>query len=155
MKTTDQELGRPHSAGAPGDRNRAEAKHIGSPPHSIQVRRAYEPRAPDDGRRVLVDRLWPRGLSKSDLADVEWRPEVAPSARLRKWFGHRPERWAEFRERYFAELRSNPAVESLRSLIDAGSVTLIYGACDEAHNQAVALAAYLTGPAISATEEKR
>jgi uncharacterized protein YeaO (DUF488 family) len=71
---------------------------------------------------------------------------VAPSARLRKWFGHKPERWAEFRRRYFAELRANPAVKALREVIAAGPVTLIYGARDEVHNQAVALAEYLGQP---------
>jgi len=112
----------------------------------VRIRRAYEPRQPDDGRRVLVDRLWPRGLSKHDLEDVIWIRDVAPSADLRKWFGHQPERWVEFRRRYFAELRVNPAVKMLRDLIAAGPVTLIYGAHDELHNQAVALAEYLGQP---------
>ena len=111
----------------------------------IRIKRAYKPRAPDDGRRVLVDRLWPRGLSKHDLADTLWIRDVAPSAQLRKWFGHKPERWEEFRTRYFAELRSNPAVETLKGVIRAGPVTLIYGAKDEVHNQAVALTEYLNG----------
>ena len=109
----------------------------------LRIRRAYEPREPGDGRRVLVDRLWPRGLSKHDLEDALWIRDVAPSASLRKWFGHKPERWVEFRRRYFAELRLNPAVKVLRDIIAAGPVTLIYGARDEAHNQAVALAEYL------------
>jgi uncharacterized protein YeaO (DUF488 family) len=103
---------------------------------------------------VLVDRLWPRGLSKHDLEDVIWIREVAPSAELRKWFGHQPERWAEFRRRYFAELRVNPAVAVLRELIAAGPVTLIYGAHDELHNQAVALAEYLR-PAPPAKAKNR
>jgi uncharacterized protein YeaO (DUF488 family) len=120
----------------------------------VRIRRAYEPRQPDDGRRVLVDRLWPRGLSKHDLEDVIWIREVAPSAELRKWFGHQPERWAEFRRRYFAELRVNPAVAVLRELIAAGPVTLIYGAHDELHNQAVALAEYLR-PAPPAKAKNR
>jgi uncharacterized protein YeaO (DUF488 family) len=93
-----------------------------------------------------VDRLWPRGLSKHDLDDVLWMRDVAPSAELRKWFGHQPERWPEFRRRYFAELRVNPAVNTLRDLIAAGPVTLIYGARDEIHNQAVALAEFLAQP---------
>lgn len=112
----------------------------------LRIRRAYEPRQPEDGRRVLVDRLWPRGLSKHDLEDVLWIRDVAPSADLRKWFGHKPERWLEFRRRYFAELRLNPAVKALRDLVEAGPVTLIYGAHDELHNQAVALAEYLGQP---------
>lgn len=112
---------------------------------NIRIKRAYAPRAADDGRRVLVDRLWPRGLSKHDLADVVWLKDVAPSAALRKWFGHRPERWAKFRRRYFAELRGNPAADELQALIRQGPVTLLYGAKDETHNQAVALADYLSG----------
>jgi uncharacterized protein YeaO (DUF488 family) len=109
----------------------------------VRIKRAYEPRAPDDGQRVLVDRLWPRGLRKHDLEDAVWIRDVAPTAALRKWFGHRPERWQEFRSRYVAELRQNPAVETLRSLMANGRVTLIYGAHDQVHNQAVVLAAYL------------
>lgn len=113
----------------------------------IRTKRAYEPRSASDGCRVLVDRLWPRGLSKHDLEGVMWIRDVAPSVQLRKWFGHRPERWAEFRRRYFAELRANPAVDSLKDVMRAGPVTLIYGAKDEAHNQAVALAEYLASAA--------
>jgi uncharacterized protein YeaO (DUF488 family) len=109
----------------------------------IHIRRAYEPRVPQDGRRVLVDRLWPRGLSKHDLQDVVWIRDVAPSASLRKWFGHKPERWTEFRRRYFAELSVNPAVEVLKDIVSAGPVTLIYGAHDKIHNQAAALVEYL------------
>lgn len=110
----------------------------------LRSKRAYEPKAPEDGRRVLVDRLWPRGLSKQDLEGVLWLRDVAPSADLRKWFGHKPERWDEFRRRYFAELRSNPAVQTLQDLIGEGPVTLLYGAHDEIHNQAAALAEFLT-----------
>jgi uncharacterized protein YeaO (DUF488 family) len=84
-----------------------------------------------------------KSLSKRDLEDVLWIRDVAPSTSLRKWFGHKSQRWAEFRRRYFAELRVNPAVEGLRDIIAAGPVTLIYGAHDEIHNQAVALAEYL------------
>ncbi len=109
----------------------------------VRIKRAYEPSLPEDRQRVLVDRLWPRGLSKQDLADVIWLRDVAPSADLRKWFGHKPERWPEFRRRYFAELGVNPAIQTLRDLMAAGPVTLIYGAHDEIHNQAVALAEYL------------
>ncbi|MGH7016120.1 MAG: DUF488 domain-containing protein, partial [Caulobacteraceae bacterium] len=120
----------------------------------IHVKRAYEPHASSDGRRVLVDRLWPRGLTKHDLADALWLRDVAPSAGLRKWFGHKPERWAEFRSRYFDELRSNQAIGTLRDLVAAGPVTLIYGARDEMHNQAVALAAYLGKTAPPAAKAK-
>lgn len=135
---------------------RSSPKAAGGSPHGkIGVRRAYEPRGPRDGRRVLVDRLWPRGLSKRDLEDVLWIRDVAPSTALRKWFGHKPERWTEFRKRYFAELRSNPAVEALRDVIAAGPVTLIYGAKDERHNQAVALAEFLGGPGSPAKDHDR
>ena len=118
----------------------------------VRIKRAYEPRDPKDGQRVLVDRLWPRGLSKHDLEDAVWIRDVAPSASLRKWFGHKPERWAAFRRRYFAELRINPAVKTLQEIIAGGPVTLIYGARDEIHNQAVALAEYLGGDTEPAQE---
>jgi len=116
----------------------------------LRIKRAYQPPSPADGRRILVDRLWPRGLSKLDLAGVLWVRDVAPSASLRKWFGHKPERWGEFRKRYFAELRSNPAIKPLKDAMRAGTVTLLYGAKDEVHNQAAALAEYLTGKAEQA-----
>jgi uncharacterized protein YeaO (DUF488 family) len=118
---------------------------IGSGDRNLRIKRVYEPPDPQDGRRVLVDRLWPRGMAKRDLEDVIWMREVAPSAPLRKWFGHQPERWAEFRKRYFAELSVNPAVSTLREFIAAGPVTLLYGARDEIHNQASALAEFLSG----------
>ncbi|HEY2482056.1 MAG TPA: DUF488 domain-containing protein [Caulobacteraceae bacterium] len=114
---------------------------------SLRIKRVYEPRSDADGRRILVDRLWPRGLSKHDLKDVLWVRDVGPSAELRKWFGHKPERWDEFRRRYFAELRSNAAVKTVKDLIRQGPVTLLYGARDEVHNQAAALVEYLTGEA--------
>jgi uncharacterized protein YeaO (DUF488 family) len=145
MQTThhSQPPDRPRPAGPPTGKAHAKAAAIRPSPHSIPIKRAYAPHGPGDGRRVLVDRLWPRGLSKHDLEDALWLRDVAPSAALRKWFGHKPERWAEFRTRYFAELRSNPAVKALQEVIAAGPVTLIYGARDEVHNQAVALAEYL------------
>jgi uncharacterized protein YeaO (DUF488 family) len=108
-----------------------------------RTKRAYAPRSRDDGQRVLVDRLWPRGLSKEDLEGAIWMKNVAPSAALRKWFGHKPERWPEFRTRYFKELSNNPDVEPLRTLVAEGPITLLYGARDQAHNQAVALAEFL------------
>jgi len=113
----------------------------------FHLKRAYEPAAPADGQRILVDRLWPRGLSKQDLTGVLWVREAAPSAALRKWFGHKPERWEEFRKRYFAELRFNAAVKTVEDAVRAGPITLLYGAKDEVHNQAVALAEFLTGKA--------
>ncbi|MGH6958390.1 MAG: DUF488 domain-containing protein [Caulobacteraceae bacterium] len=111
---------------------------------ALSIKRAYEPRASTDGRRILVDRLWPRGVAKHDLEDALWVRDVAPSAQLRKWFGHKAERWDEFRKRYLAELRANPAVDTVREAMRSGPVTLVYGAKDEAHNQAVVLADYLT-----------
>lgn len=113
----------------------------------IRIRRAYEDRGLDDGRRVLVDRMWPRGVSKADLGDVVWMKDVAPSTGLRKWFGHKPERWEVFRSRYIGELRRNPALAALRDLVAAGPVTLVYSARDEARNQAVVLAEFLRGEA--------
>jgi uncharacterized protein YeaO (DUF488 family) len=111
--------------------------------HPIRIRRVYEPLA-HDGREVLVDRIWPRGKRKADLAGVLWLKEVAPSAELRKWFGHAVERWPEFRRRYFAELDANPAVSQLRAMAQDGPLTLLYSAHDEAHNQAAALRDYLS-----------
>jgi uncharacterized protein YeaO (DUF488 family) len=102
-----------------------------------RIKRAYEPAAEADGTRVLVDRVWPRGITKEKAAVSEWLKEVAPSTELRKWFGHEPERFAEFRERYRAELKGSAALEALRRL--KGVVTLVYGAHDETHNQAVVL----------------
>ena len=110
------------------------------PAERIRLKRAYEPPADDDGLRVLVDRLWPRGVRKADAAIDRWLKDVAPSAELRKWFGHDPERWEEFRERYRAELRGHPAeLEELRTLARSGPMTLIFAARDEAHNDAVVL----------------
>ena len=108
-----------------------------------RIKRAYEPHLPGDGQRVLVDRLWPRGISKKELKDAIWMKDLAPTTKLRKWFGHKPERWNDFRSRYFAELRLNPAVAALREIIAAGPVMLLYGARDQVHNQAVALVEYL------------
>jgi uncharacterized protein YeaO (DUF488 family) len=112
----------------------------------LAIRRAYEPAAPTDGARILVDRLWPRGISKADAAIDEWMKEIAPSTGLRKWFGHDPERWAEFRRRYAVEVRQHAdALARLRALARKGQVTLIHGARDERHNDAVALRAFLLG----------
>lgn len=116
----------------------------------VAVKRVYEAVAPDDGQRVLVDRLWPRGLSKEKAAIDLWLKEIAPSTTLRQWFGHDPARWEAFRQRYRSELDANSeAVEQLKALIRAGKTTLVYGAKDKAHNDAVVLAAYLA-EAISA-----
>ena len=110
----------------------------------IVVKRVYEAPGKADGQRVLVDRLWPRGVSKKDAELTLWLKEIAPTDDLRKWFGHEPERWVEFRKRYWAELDGNTeAVAQLRGVLGEGKVTLLYGAHDEAHNNAVALVGYL------------
>ena len=107
---------------------------------SVTLKRAYAPPSPDDGTRVLVDGLWPRGLRKADAAIDLWRKDVAPSPELRRWFGHDPERWAEFQRRYKAELaRKAAALNELRALARQGRLTLLYAAHDETHNQAVVL----------------
>ncbi|GBQ20164.1 hypothetical protein AA12717_0486 [Gluconacetobacter sacchari DSM 12717] len=110
----------------------------------IQFRRVYDPPEPDDGARVLVDRLWPRGVSKERAHLTLWLKEIAPSAALREWFGHDPEKWAGFQERYQAELSANQAaVVRIVALVEQGPVTLLYGARDTRHNEAVVLAAWL------------
>ncbi|MGA9016067.1 MAG: DUF488 domain-containing protein [Acetobacteraceae bacterium] len=111
-----------------------------APASHIQLKRAYEPPSPEDGSRVLVDRLWPRGLRKADAAVDRWMKDIAPSTELRQWFGHDPERWQEFRRRYAKELKQHAtAVDELRDLARHGTVTLVFGARDEEHNDAVAL----------------
>ena len=110
----------------------------------LRVKRIYEDPAPDDGARVLVDRLWPRGVSKSRGQLDAWLREIGPSDELRKWFGHDPSRWDEFADRYAAELDKKPElVEELEALATNGRVTLLYSARDEHHNQAVVLESYL------------
>ncbi len=111
---------------------------------SIWLRRAYEAPGHSDGQRILVDRLWPRGVSKDSLKLDDWIKDVAPSDDLRRWFDHEVEKWDEFQKRYEKELDSCPeAVAMLRDRLAKGRVTLVYGAKDEAHNNAVALKAYL------------
>jgi uncharacterized protein YeaO (DUF488 family) len=106
----------------------------------VRIKRAYEPPSPQDGTRVLVDRLWPRGVKKAAAGISQWMKEIAPSNELRKWFGHDPERWEEFRRRYKAELtQKRDLVGQLRDLARKGPLTLVYSAHDEAHNQAVVL----------------
>jgi uncharacterized protein YeaO (DUF488 family) len=109
----------------------------------LSLKRAYEPAAAADGMRILVDRLWPRGLDRQHAAIDEWLKDVAPTAELRKWFGHDPKRWSEFRKRYLAELAHNQAVDRLRELVDKHPVTLVYGARDTEHNQALVLRDFL------------
>lgn len=110
----------------------------------LKVKRVYDPSAKTDGLRVLVDRLWPRGLSKDAARIDEWLKDIAPSNALRQWFGHDPERWREFKARYFRELDARPeAVEKLATYAKQKRVTLLFGAKDAQHNNAVALAEYL------------
>jgi uncharacterized protein YeaO (DUF488 family) len=110
----------------------------------IRVKRAYEPAAPDDGCRVLIDRLWPRGVSRARAELDAWETELSPSAELRQWFGHAPERFEEFRRRYIDELRyQRPRLAALRRVARAGTLTLVYSAHDSEHNDAVVLAEVL------------
>lgn len=110
----------------------------------IRLKRVYDRESPEDGKRFLVERLWPRGIGKGALRIDEWYKEVAPSTELRKWFAHDPAKWAEFRRRYRAELDARP--ESWKPLAEAaasGTVTLLFSARDTEHNNAVALKDYL------------
>jgi uncharacterized protein YeaO (DUF488 family) len=112
----------------------------------IRLRRAYQPAAADDGTRILVDRLWPRGLKKSDAAIERWLKDIAPSTALRQWFAHDPARWPEFRRRYAAEIRRHPdQLAELRAIARKGPVTLIFSARDELRNDAVVLRNVLLG----------
>lgn len=113
---------------------------------NVRLKRAYEPRAVGDGTRILIDRLWPRGVSKARAAIDQWMKDIAPSTELRKWFGHEPARWGEFRRRYAEEVRRNAELFSqLRALARAGRVTLVYSAHDEAHNDAIVLRELILG----------
>jgi uncharacterized protein YeaO (DUF488 family) len=110
----------------------------------IQIKRVYEPPDSHDGRRFLVERLWPRGMKKESLTMEGWLKDVAPSAALRQWFGHDPAKWEEFRQRYAVELENSPA--ALPLLLDAGrqeTVTLLYSAHDREHNSALVLKSFL------------
>ena len=110
----------------------------------IQIKRAYEELAQADGTRFLVDRLWPRGIRKADLQVDAWLKDAGPSGELRKWFAHDPARWEEFERKYFAELDDRPeAWEPIAKAARRGRVTLLYGARDTEHNNAVALKQYV------------
>lgn len=112
---------------------------------NINIKRVYESPDKKDGTRILVDRLWPRGLTKEKAKVDLWLKDIAPSAELRKWFGHDPEKWMEFKKRYQAELNENAAsVSQLKEQIKKGTVTLVYGAKDEEHNDAFFLKEYLS-----------
>ena len=124
--------------------SRAAAAGAATGAPAIGVRRAYDPPGPADGWRVLVDRVWPRGLARERLRLDDWMRELAPSGELRRWFGHDPARWDAFRMRYFVELDAWPEeVERLRERCRQGPVTLVFGARDQEHNNAVALRDYL------------
>jgi uncharacterized protein YeaO (DUF488 family) len=113
----------------------------------LLIKRVYEPAAKSDGFRILVDRLWPRGITKDDVNLDVWLRDIAPSTALRKWFNHEPERWDEFQHRYHAELKEKTALlETITQQAKLGPVTLLYSAKDEEHNQAVALQNYLLRP---------
>lgn len=110
----------------------------------IRIRRAYEKPGKQDGSRILVDRLWPRGVSKDELELDHWLKEVAPSNSLRKWFAHDADKWSEFNSRYRQELnKDSDELQKLRDCVADGRVTLVYGAKDEEHNQAVVLRDFL------------
>lgn len=111
---------------------------------NIRIKRAYEPPAAADGKRILIDRLWPRGIKKTDAAIDQWFKDLAPSTALRQWFGHDPVRWPEFCQRYAAELRQQPEpLAQLRALAQQQPITLVFAAHDELHNNAVALRDFL------------
>ena len=111
----------------------------------VHLKRVYDSPADGDGCRILVDRLWPRGVSKARARIDLWLKDISPSDSLRKWFGHDPAKWSEFKRRYFAELKGNKApVDLILERIHQGTVTLVYGAKDDKHNNAVALKEYLS-----------
>lgn len=112
-------------------------------PIMIRLKRAYDLPSPADGQRILVERLWPRGITKQRAALALWLKEIAPSPELRKWFAHDPAKWKQFQQRYWKELQDNPAVAILRDNARRGTVTLIYAAKDEEHNGALALKEFL------------
>ncbi|MHB8093476.1 MAG: DUF488 domain-containing protein [Candidatus Aminicenantales bacterium] len=112
----------------------------------IRLKRAYEPSDDQDGARLLVERLWPRGLTKEKARIDEWFKDVAPSQELRRWYGHEPEKWEVFRRRYLDELRGNPeAVDRLRRRLKEGPVTFVFAAKDEERNSALVLKKFLEG----------
>jgi len=123
---------------------------------SIAVKRIYEPAAKSDGFRMLVDRLWPRGISKAKAKIDRWLPDVGPSTALRQWFNHEPARWTEFCRRYHAELKKKTElVAELKAQAKKGTVTLVYSAKNERHNQAVALKSFLVQRTIKRKPKTR
>jgi uncharacterized protein YeaO (DUF488 family) len=113
---------------------------------NVKLKRSYDAPSAQDGTRILVDRLWPRGISKKEAALSLWLKDIAPTTELRKWFGHDPDRWNEFRERYADEINRNSSLlAQLRSLALEGPITLVYSAHDEKHNDAVVLRDMILG----------
>jgi uncharacterized protein YeaO (DUF488 family) len=120
--------------------------HQAIPARNVMLKRAYEPPSASDGDRLLIDRLWPRGVSKAEAKLDDWLKDLAPSAGLRRWFGHDPARWAEFQRRYRLELADHAdALEALRRRARQGRFTLVYSARDEVHNDAVVLRQVIIG----------
>ena len=120
-------------------------QQMGWSPMAVKVKRVYDKPGKDDGTRILVDRLWPRGLTKAGARADMWIKDIAPSDALRRWFAHDPARWPEFRKRYFMELKDNPqGLEPLRAKQREGTLTLLFGARDTEHNNGVALREFLT-----------
>ncbi len=112
---------------------------------NLQIKRVYEKPDPKDGYRILVDRLWPRGLTKKKAAIDLWLKNIAPSTELRKWFSHDPEKWQEFQKKYLKELKANKEeVDTVKENLKKGPVTFLYAAKDEAHNEAIVLKDYFS-----------
>jgi uncharacterized protein YeaO (DUF488 family) len=125
------------------------------PAQNIRLKRIYEPPSKEDGIRILIDRLWPRGITKEEAQLDEWNREIPPSGRLRAWFGHDPARWAEFSQRYRDELTEHPdALSDLRRQAQQRRITLLYAARDEAHTHAIVLRNVLLGRAVSKGEPR-
>ena len=123
---------------------------------NIRLKRAYDAAHAGDGTRILVDRLWPRGVRKVDAAIDLWARDIAPSTGLRKWFGHNPTRWPEFRRRYSEEMRQHrDRLGELRALAQGGRITLVFAAHDTAHNDAVVLREILLGRSVSGAPHSR
>jgi uncharacterized protein YeaO (DUF488 family) len=123
---------------------------------SVRLKRAYEPPAPTDGYRVLIDRLWPRGVARANARLDEWARELAPSTELRRWFGHDPARFAEFRQRYVEELSAQEEkLRELRGRARNTTLTLVYGARDTEHNDAVVLAELLRAETLPTSAEEK
>lgn len=120
----------------------------GVPEKNVSIKRAYEAPASDDGARILLDRLWPRGIKKENMELADWPKDLSPSNELRKWFGHEPPKWEEFRRRYAAELREHAQApfDALHARAQKEKITLVFGAHNEAQNNAVAMREFLLNP---------